>query len=235
MTILFMYEIKTEIFQGPFSLLLQLIEQEKLDITQVSLAQVTDQYLARVENLGENINPAELADFLVIASRLLVIKSHMLLPSVSIEDEETDDLEHRLKMYKAYRDAAEKVRFSIKKKRFSYSRQPIKFALEEKFYPPEKFDISNMVKVLRKLIAELEHTIIKLPKKQVQKIISIGTRISHLKEILSKVEKIGFKDFLKSAKNKSDIVVSFLALLELVKQRHLVAEQEDNQITISKV
>ena len=152
----------------------------------------------------------------------------MLLPSVSVEDEEADDLEHRLKMYKAYRDAADKVRATIKQKRFSYSRQPIKLAMEEKFYPPEKFDTSAMTKVLRKLIAELEHTVIKLPKKQVQKIVSIGNRISHLKELLSKVEEMGFEDFLKSAKNKSEIVVSFLALLELVKQRHLVAEQDDS-------
>jgi|TARA_B100001971_G_C18155479_1_gene518288 segregation and condensation protein A len=230
-----MYEIKTEIFQGPFSLLLQLIEQEKLDITDVSLAHVTDQYLARVENLGEDINPAELADFLVIASRLLVIKSHILLPSLSLEDEEADDLEHRLKMYKAYRDASEKVRAIIKKKHFSYSRQIIKLKTIASFSPPEKFDATDMAAVLRILIKELEHTVSKLPKTQVQKIISIGQRIAHLKEMLSEVEKIGFKDFLKTAKNKSEIVVSFLALLELIKQRELVAEQQENQIVISKV
>ncbi|MDZ4221588.1 MAG: segregation/condensation protein A, partial [Patescibacteria group bacterium] len=74
-----MYEIKTESFEGPLSLLLSLIEEEKQDITTVSLARVTEGYLSRVQELGDRLSTGELADFLVVASRLLLIKSYVLL------------------------------------------------------------------------------------------------------------------------------------------------------------
>ncbi|OJI06520.1 hypothetical protein BK004_03190 [bacterium CG10_46_32] len=219
-----MYEIKTESFEGPLSLLLQLIEQEKLDITTVSLATVTDQYLNRIKEMGERLSTAELADFLVVASRLLLIKSYVLLPSFSVEDEDPDYLEEQLKMYKMYHDASKNLRAIIAQELFSFSRQPIKMAPTE-FSPPPKLTAPVLATQLLKLIAELEKTFIKLPKKTMRRIVSIGERIEHLRALLLSVEKVGFSEFLKSAKNKSEIVVSFLALLELVKQRHLVAHQ----------
>ncbi|MAG28863.1 hypothetical protein CL632_01810 [bacterium] len=228
-----MYEIKTQNFEGPLSLLLQLIEQEKLDITNVSLAQVADQYLERIENLGDKMSTAELADFLVVASRLLLIKSYVLLPSLRDEDEQGDSLEQQLKIYKIYYDASKNVRNMIAKNQFSFSRQPIKL-IEQEFSPPQKLGSNALAKRLLELIAELEKTFTKLPKKKMIKIISITERINQLKSLLESAEKVGFKEFLKSAKNKSEVVVSFLALLELIKQRHLIAEQEQGEISIIK-
>ncbi|MBI2050427.1 MAG: segregation/condensation protein A [Parcubacteria group bacterium] len=230
-----MYEIKTEAFEGPLSLLLELIEQEKLDITNVSLAQVTEQYLSRVEALGENLAASELADFLVVASRLLFIKSCMLLPSLQNEDADPDYLEEQLKIYKVYRDASESVRAIIAKKRFSFSRQPLKMASVE-FSPPPKLAPRDLGLRLSRLIAELEKTFVKIPKRTLGRVVSIGERILHLKALFASVEKTGFSEFLKSAKNKSEIVVSFLALLELIKQRHLLADQEPHQdIVIQRI
>ncbi|MBU2576063.1 segregation/condensation protein A [Patescibacteria group bacterium] len=231
-----MYKIKIQEFEGPLSLLLKLIEQEKLDITKVSLAQIADQYLERIDKMGEELNTAELADFLVVATRLLVIKSHILLPSLSYDDESADDLEHQLKMYKAYRDAADGVKSMIAKNRFAFSRQQIKLATEVEFSPPKKLVSSDFARVLNKLIKELEQTIISLPKKTMKKVISLSDRINQLRKVLNKAQKIGFKDFIKSAKNRAEVVVSFLALLELAKQRHLMAEQSDGlDILISKI
>ena len=224
-----MYKIKIQEFEGPLSLLLKLIEQEKLDITEVCLAQIADHYLEHIEKMGEKLNTAELADFLVVATRLLVIKSHILLPSLSSDDENVGDLEHQLKMYKAYRDAANGIRNMIDKNRFSFSRQIIKLARQVEFCPPKKLVALDLLNVLNNLIKDLQKTVISLPKRVMKKIISLSDRISELRNILSKVQRIGFNDFIKSAKNRSEVIVSFLAMLELAKQKHLVASQEDGQ------
>ena len=101
-----MYQVSTQQFTGPLDLLLQLVEKKNLAITELSLAQVTQEYVAFL-NEQEEINPEDLADFLVIASTLLLIKSRSLLPSLVLApEEETEimDLETRLKIYKLYKD-----------------------------------------------------------------------------------------------------------------------------------
>lgn len=206
-------------------MLLELIEQEKLDITTVSLARVAEGYLARVQELGENLSTSELADFLVVASRLLLIKSYVLLPSLAVSDADPDYLSQQLKIYKVYRDASKAIRAIIAEKRFAFSRQPLRVVAVE-FSPPPKLASKDLAARLSRLIAELEKTFVKLPAKTMRRVVSIGERILHLKNLLASVETVGFAEFLKSAKNKSEIVVSFLALLELVKQRHLAASQD---------
>ena len=105
------YNIKLEQFEGPLDLLLQLTEQEKLDITRVSLAQIADQYLEYISN-AKNITLAHLADFLSVASKLILIKSKALLPLLQFteeEEEEIKDLEHQLAEYKKFKEAAQKL------------------------------------------------------------------------------------------------------------------------------
>jgi len=231
-----MYKIKTESFEGPLSLLLNLIEQEKLDITGVSLASIAGQYLERIDKMGENINTSELADFLVVASRLLAIKSRVLIPSDVFCEDSEGDLENQLKMYKAYKDASENIRSIISKGRFSFARAGFKFHKEIEFYPPKNFAIQDMLFAMRRVISQMEEIFISLPKKSIKKIISLSEKISRLKFILEKAQRIMFKDFIKSVTTKSEIIVSFLALLELAKQRRLTADQEDNSdiIILSK-
>ena len=114
-----MYEVKLEQFQGPLDLLLQLIEKQEMDITEVSLAQVADSYIEYINQMGQ-LNPEEVADFLVVASKLIYIKSKVLLPELDLE-EEGIDLEKQLKMYKEYYQATKKIQKSISKKKFNYS------------------------------------------------------------------------------------------------------------------
>jgi len=105
-----MHKIKIEDFEGPLDLLLQLIEKQKMDINQISLAKVTEQYIHFIES-SDGISPGELADFLVIAAKLLLIKSRSLLPYLESEDEDSGfELEKQLKMYKLFAEAAERVR-----------------------------------------------------------------------------------------------------------------------------
>ena len=102
------YTIKIQKFEGPLDLLLQLIEQEELDITEISLAHITEQYLEYLATI-EELYPDELADFLVVATKLLLIKSHMLLPELTLEDEDEESLTRQLQLYKKYVEAARRL------------------------------------------------------------------------------------------------------------------------------
>lgn len=228
-----MHEINIEKFQGPLSLLLDLIEQNKLDITEVSLSEVTDQYLAKLDERRGELGGEELADFLLIAAKLLVIKSRALLPSFNPEEEGVS-LEDQLKMYKAFRDATKVVAGIIKRKNFSFGREPFKIRSQVSFSPPEKLTIKMLQSRFKEVIASLERSIIRLPKKTLKKIVSLSERIQDLRILLAKSAKFGFAEFIKSAKSRAEVVVSFLALLELIKQRELAAEQPGEEIVVRK-
>lgn len=213
--------------------MLKLIEEEKLDISEVSLSQVADQYLSRLQQLGDNINPAELSDFLVIAAKLLVIKSQSLLPGL-VENEDEGDLERRLKIYKIYRDASLGIKEIIGQGNFGFKRLPVKISLHKSFFPPPKMTGKDLEKVITRLLANLEHSWERQRQTRVRSTVSIGQRIRQLKDLLARVKQVGFTVFLQSARNKSEIVVSFLALLELIKQQRLVALLEEGGDIIIK-
>ena len=114
---------KIDKFEGPLALLLQLIEKEELDITEISLAKIADQYIEYIRSC-KGIGPEELADFLVVAAKLLLIKSRALLPFLKGEaEEEIEEFEHQLRMYKEFLEAAKKIEAIIGKKRFSFARE----------------------------------------------------------------------------------------------------------------
>src|SRR5512147_3265515 len=110
---------KMEKFEGPLDLLLQLIEQEKLSISEISLSKIADQYLESLGQVAEK-DPDELADFLVVAAKLLLIKSRELLPSAAPAEEEGPSLESQLKMYKIFWEAAQRIEAQIKKRRWIF-------------------------------------------------------------------------------------------------------------------
>ena len=115
-------KIRISNFEGPLDLLLQLIEKEELDITEVSLLQVTEQYLDYLEKV-EDKKPDELADFLLIAAKLLYIKSRVLLPELEMDEEENaTDLAVQLKMYKKYVAARKIIQRRFENDNFPFSR-----------------------------------------------------------------------------------------------------------------
>lgn len=228
-----MHEINIEKFQGPLSLLLDLIEQNKLDITEVSLSEVTDQYLAKLDERRGELSGEELADFLLIAAKLLVLKSRALLPSLNPETEGVN-LEEQLKMYKAFRDATKVVREIIKQKNVAFGREPLKIRSQVSFSPPEKLTVKMLQSRFKEIIASLERSIIRLPKRTLKKVVSLGERIQELRSLLAKSANFGFAEFIKSAKSRAEVVMSFLALLELIKQRELAAEQPGEEIVVRK-
>src|ERR1035437_5071640 len=106
------YQIKTNAFEGPFGLLLRLVEERKLFINEISLAQVTEDYLKYINGL-ETITPAEISSFIVVAATLILIKSKSLLPNLNLSSEEESDirnLEERLRLYELYTRLSENLK-----------------------------------------------------------------------------------------------------------------------------
>lgn len=233
------YKVKLQQFEGPLDLLLQLIEEQKLDITQVSLAQVTDQYIKYLHQAvdKEQISTAELADFLVIAAKLLLIKSKALLPYLEWgQEDEGDELERQLKIYKEYLAASKVILKMIGKKKFSYSREKLLTIKEVGFNPPKHLTDAKLAKVFSGILSELK-PLVSLPKDIIRKTINIQEKIAQIRQKILEKASINFGELLKSAKDKTEVIVSFLALLELIKQRTIVVKQDSlfDEITIEKL
>ncbi len=220
-----MYQIKIEKFEGPFDLLLQMIEEEEMSIAEISLAKIADQFVEYLERM-ENLNPAEMADFLVVAAKLLWIKSKTLLPALEIEGEDGSDLAAQLKIYKEYRDASLEIHKMILKRRFTFVRErPPLGTGEILFNPPAWLTKDKLFGVMREILDDLE-PIVRLPRGVVKNTISIQEKIQHIKDLIHKSIEIKFHTIVAKAKDKVEIIVHFLAVLELLKHKHIVVEQE---------
>lgn len=226
------FAVKLSQYEGPLDALLQLIEAEQLDISTVSLASVTDGYL-RYLDAKPDIPPEELADFLVIATRLLLIKSRILLPFLGeAQDEGELDLESQLRMYKEYVDASKRIAEMIGRRRFVYVHEKLP-KVDIGFSPPEDFGQAQMAQVILAVIRRIE-PIVRVPKAAIEKAVSIHEKIKEIRDMLATSARMSFRDFVGRAETKSEVVVLFLALLELVKQRTVEAEQSEkfSDITI---
>ena len=219
------YNIKIEQFEGPLDLLLQLTEQEKLDITRVSLAQIADQYLQYISQ-AENITLQNLADFLSVASKLILIKSKALLPLLEFspeEEEEIKDLEHQLAEYKKFKEAAGGLNLLLQ--------NPLRFFSRESFvgqgvvfYPPEKITSEDLRKAFSKVLGEIP-VVEKLEQEMIKEVLTLEEKIVHLQETLRQKVQTSFAELIANATDKVEVVVSFLAMLEMVKQKLIHVEQ----------
>jgi segregation and condensation protein A len=220
------YSVKTHIFEGPLDTLLSLIEKRKLFINDISLAQVADDYIAYIKSF-ENFPIADSAHFILIASTLVLIKSKSLLPSLELSEDEQhsiEDLETRLKEYQKYKELSQhlKDRFGIN---VEYLRQPSKEKIVV-FTPDKNTSVSRIFETAKALILSLPKKEM-VPKAVVQKVISLEEMIENLTERITESMKMSFKDFAKVGKvEKVNVIVSFLAMLELVKQGIIYVRQD---------
>lgn len=224
------YQIKTLNFEGPFGLLLNLVEQRKLFINEISLAEVTEDYLKYINSLG-NLSPAEISSFVVVAATLILIKSKSLLPNLDLTDDEKGDiknLEDRLKLYELYIRLSQNL-----KEKFG---QKIIFSAEERkkdfliFLPDEQITKENMMTFAKDILDKIPKKVF-LPKIEVKKVISIEEMINKLTDRIQNSLKINFREFTGKAQNKEEkvlVIVGFLAMLELVRNGILNALQENN-------
>ncbi len=219
-----MHKISLEKFEGPLDLLLQLIEKNKLKITEISLADITDQYLEYIENI-DDLASEEVADFLLIASKLIYIKSKDLLPDTSLDDDGIS-LEDQLKIYRQYYDASKYINtLFLNKKKYSYTKKlNYKVYQLEKFVAPKKISSSLLHSIFKDIIGKIEK-VVNIPKIAIAKAVSIKEKIKHIQDIIKKSKNINFNNILNN-KDRTEILVSFLAMLELVKQKEIAVSQD---------
>jgi segregation and condensation protein A len=225
------YSISTEVYSGPLDLLLQLIEKAELDITKLALAQVTDQYLDYLHNLQEQ-NAAEVSAFLVIAARLVQIKSAALLPrpvftGQSLEEDPGEALAQQLILYKKFKTMA----LFLEERETAGLRTYLRVDSLPRFQFPTKLDISELtleelVQTAREIFSNSHNM---APLSQVVSIprITIRQKINAIIENLRTTGSITFTNLLTQKHNRLEIVVTFLAMLELVKRRIVGANQID--------
>ena len=223
-----MINIELEKFSGPLDLLLKMIEKEEMDITQISLIKITDQYLKYISQ--KNISMDEISDFLVVASRLILIKSRALLPNFNeAEDEETEEFRQQLKMYKEFLDALEIIEASIKEQNIMLERASSDSKLEiVKFLPPKILEKNDLYQSFNNLINNLSKQLEpKIEEKTIEREIHIEDKILEIRQIVLEKIKVDFNKILIKAESKTEIVVIFLGLLELMKQRYVSVNQND--------
>lgn len=224
------YRIATEVYEGPLDLLLELIDRAELDITRLALAQVTDQYLEYMRELQER-NAAEVSAFLVIAARLLQIKSAALLPRpapdkiLGEEEDPGEALARQLILYKRFKELSGE----LARREEAGLRTYLRLVPASRSYAATKFDLSeitlpDLVLAARdiffgKKLPELSQ-VVNMPR------ITIRDKIKSLVQTLKKVSKLSFKSLIPPEARRVEIVVTFLAMLELVKRHMVEARQE---------
>ncbi len=218
--------IKIAQFEGPLDLLLRLIEEQKLEITQISLAAVTEHFLQYMRT-QTTLSPQELADWLAVAAKLLVIKSKALLPALALpqeEQEEAINLTWQLYQYKRFKEAARALRKLEARDMQSWGRHTA-FVEKVSFYPDSSLTLAVLEDAMR-FLAKTLGEIISVPKKILEEVVTISEKIEHLQKVIREKVELKLHELLKKAKSKTEIIVTFLALLELVKQKILSADQE---------
>ena len=224
------YTVKTHVFEGPLDLLLELVTKRKLFVNDVSLAQVADDFVRYVEEQGE-VPLSESAEFILVASTLMLVKSRSLLPMLELtaeEEESIHDLERRLAVYARVKELAALLR-GLYGKHVIFEKEARKNEAVL-FAPDSKTDVLNLHAALERLIMALPKKEA-LPKVLVKKVVSLEEMIERLSQRVSQATRLSFKDFhgAKGAlthEKKVSIIVGFLAMLELVKRGAIRVSQE---------
>ena len=217
-------KIRLDIFEGPLDLLLYLIKKSHLDISDISVSQVVDQYLQFLELMKLlDINIA--SEYLVMAANLISIKSKMLLPKEEVQEEEEQDpreeLVRKLLEYEKFKEAAdflkekERLRLKFLPRPATEIEQPSEVYIEASI-----FDLINAFKTaLKEVPKEVFFEVVKEE-------YSVEEKIHDLLHVLLVKEKISLDELFQTARSKLEIVVTFLSILELIKLREIVAVQE---------
>lgn len=220
------FNISSTNYTGPLDLLIDLIEKRKFLVNDISITSVTDDYMAYVAQF-EHSPLRDMAEFIVLASTLLLLKSKSLLPILELtesEEEHIDDLEKRLKLYQIYRNAGARIGELFGKKRL-YGRKFVPHK-EQLFITDAYTNTTSLHHALTDVLAHLPKKV-DTPKVRVRSVVSLETMMERLKERIERQMNFTFKEFTGSNVERSVIVVGFLAILEMVKQGGLLVKQSE--------
>jgi len=235
------YQVKIDAFEGPLDLLLHLINRLEIDIYDIPVAEITEQYLLYIQTMNE-LQLDVASEFLVMAATLLAIKSKMLLPKheevidevdpeIAYDDDPRDELVERLIEYRKYKEAAHDLKNLEEERGLMYTKPPSDLSNFTKEIKPERVELNvslyDMLAAFQKLLRRK-----KLQRPMATKIarqeISIEKRMSEIMDDLHQLQ--GRKNFndLFPYPGKDHIVVTFLAILELIKRKVIDIEQKEN-------
>lgn len=220
------FNVKLPKFEGPLNLLLELIEQQKLDISEVSIAQVADDYLEYIRS-ADDIGLENLAEFVSIASKIILIKSRSILPTLEVtpeEEKEIKNLEEQLKLYRKYKESGEVMGKQFGKK-MMLSRDYL-LGTSAVFSPPKNINLFDLKKQFLKIIDQIVLPE-KIPEEAVRDIMTLQEKINQIQRSLQKKVEMSFSQIQRDARDKVEVIISFLALLELVKQKIVHVEQNN--------
>lgn len=221
------YKVKLEIFEGPLDLLLYLIRKEELNIYDIPITRITEQYLEYL-NLMEQLDLDVAGEFLVMAATLMHIKSKMLLPPdpAGIETEEMDpraELVKRLLEYKAFKEAAERLRGFESERAKIFTRTGVEPEMDAN-------DLSLVEVSLFELLAAFTKVLKALPKDAAHEVskdeFSVAEKVHQIFHVLAKKASVRFSELFRDVRNKAEVIATFLALLELIRMREVLARQD---------
>ena len=223
------YKVKLEVFEGPLDLLLYLIKKEELNIYDIPVARITDQYLEYLEFM--KLLDLDIAgEFLVMAATLMHIKSKMLLPPDQVDEEQEEEdpraeLVRRLLEYKKFKEAASQLAQMESQHKHLFPRvgpaQPEETAIpKDMLLEASLFDlITAFTKVLKDIPKDVFHEVIKDE-------FTVSQKMHDILHMMVEKTSVFFLDLFKAAKNKREMITIFLALLELIRLKAVVVQQE---------
>lgn len=233
--------IKISNFEGPFDLLLHLIKKNQMDIYNISIFEITKQYLGYLDQMKE-MDLDITSEFIVIAATLIEIKSKFLLPKNKLEEDEVEERDEakelidKLIQYKKFKMAAEFLGEKEKYSGIMYTKKPEiiepirnqKDEVKNLFKNITMMDLYNIYNELIKNYNEKMNSETNFEDRIKVEIYKIEDKMEELKSVILKKKKFSFNEFIHNLKSKTEIIVTFLALLELVKLRNVVAIQLGN-------
>ena len=228
------YQLKLEVFEGPLALLMHLIEKSQIDIYDIPIAEITEQYLVYLKQM-EEVDLEIASEFLVMAATLLQIKSRMLLPKKKAEDDTVeedprDELVARLLEYKRYQEVSRALSDIAEARRLFFGRSPLELPRRQEPYPQgmttDKLVMAFMA-VWESKQAEEDFVVVR------GETVTVQDKMGDILYLLRKCGKtMEFRETLIRARNRDEMIASFLAILELLKLNKIRAEQEQGSETI---
>ncbi|MEF9951838.1 MAG: segregation/condensation protein A [Clostridium sp.] len=230
--------VKIDAFEGALDLLLHLIKKAEVDIYDIPIAEITDQYIDYLKQM-EEIDLDITSEFLVMAATLVEIKSKMLLPKKKIEEDVEEDprleLVEKLIEYKKYKEFAENLK-QIEEETVIFFKDPeVVDDIEDKEIFFKNITVENLMVAFKNIMDNFDNR--HKSEKRVYENISqdkftIEEKMDYLRELLNNSEKIRFNTIFKEASSKIEIIVTFIAMLELIKIREIYVYQHKNFETI---
>ncbi|MCG8484632.1 MAG: segregation/condensation protein A [Clostridia bacterium] len=237
------YNIKLEVFEGPFDLLVYLIEKSQMDIYDIPISKITKQYIDYIEMM-QNLNLEVVSEFLVLAATLIEIKSKMLLPAnkkLNMAEEEQEDprseLIQKILEYKKFKNVANMLQENEEKSSKIFRKVQEDFSLysQEEYIEYIDVDIDQFVNAFNTFLKKRKK-IYDIQKKYTEKIqgerISLEDKITQIKESFENASKLDFSNLIQDFYDKYEVIVTFSAMLELIRQKYIKVQQSVNFGTI---